>query len=109
VVGDPFDAGDGRYYYLFYTGNQVAQGTYLTERSFKGVISSDPATVIPAGSMPAFVHNVGVSGTATGNLDRHFVLVAYGAHYDLDPITTTTAKFPASHIAGAIGTSTDSC
>jgi beta-xylosidase len=72
-------------FFMFGLGNQHIQRTYLTVRSSKdGVAWSDPATVIPAGSMPAFAHNVGVSGTATGNLDRNFVMVAYGAPYDLD-------------------------
>jgi hypothetical protein len=71
---------------MFGLGNQHIQGTYLTMRTSKdGLTWSDPATVIPAGSMPAFAHNVGVSGTATGDLDRNFVMVAYGAPYDLDP------------------------
>jgi hypothetical protein len=67
-------------------GKQHFQGTYLTLRtSGDGVTWSDPATAIPAGPMPAFAHNVGVSGTSTGDLDRNFVMVAYGAPYDLDP------------------------
>jgi beta-xylosidase len=70
---------------MFGLSNQHFQGTYLTERtSTDGVTWSDPTTVITAGAMPAFTHNVGVSGTATGGLDRNFVLVAYGAPYDLD-------------------------
>jgi hypothetical protein len=70
---------------MFGLANQHRQRTYLTTRtSNDGIIWSDPTTVIPAGAIPAFTHNVGVSGTATGNLDRHFVLVAYGAPYDLD-------------------------
>jgi hypothetical protein len=75
-----------RRFFMFGLGNQHIQRTYLTVRSSKdGVTWSDPATVIPAGSMPAFAHNVGVSGTATGDLDRNFVMVAYGAPHDLDP------------------------
>jgi hypothetical protein len=71
---------------MFGLGNQHVQGTYLTVRTSKdGITWSDPTIVIPAGSMPAFAHNVGVSGTATGDLDRNFVMVAYGAPYDLDP------------------------
>jgi hypothetical protein len=71
---------------MFGLGNQHIQGTYLTVRTSEdGITWSDPATAIPAGSMPAFAHNVGVSGTATGDLDRNFVMVAYGAPYDLDP------------------------
>jgi beta-xylosidase len=73
-------------FFMFGLGNQHSKGTYLTVRSSKdGITWSDPVTVIPAGSMPAFVHNVGVSGTATGDLDRNFLMVAYGAPYDLDP------------------------
>lgn len=71
---------------MFALVNPHLQQTYLTVRNSKdGVTWSDPATVIPAGSMPAFAHNVGVSGTATGDLSRNFVMVAYGAPYDLDP------------------------
>jgi hypothetical protein len=78
-------------------GNQHIQGTYLTMRTSKdGITWSDPTTVIPAGSMPAFAHNVGVSGTATGNLDRNFVMVAYGAPRDLDPSYNNDCK-----VAGA--------
>jgi beta-xylosidase len=75
-----------RRFVMFGLGNQHFRGTYLTMRTSKdGLRWSDPTTVIPAGSMPAFAHNVGVSGTATGDLDRNFVMVAYGAPYDLDP------------------------
>jgi hypothetical protein len=71
---------------MFGLGSQVAQGTYLTARTSEdGITWSDPTTVIPAGAIPAFAHNVGVSGTATGDLDRNFVMIAYGAPYDLDP------------------------
>jgi hypothetical protein len=71
---------------MFGLGNQHIQGTYLTERTSKdGVTWSDPTTVVPAGAMPSFAHNVGVTSTATGGLDRHFVMIAYGAPYDLDP------------------------
>ncbi len=71
---------------MFGLGNQHLQGTYLTERASKdGITWSDPTTVIPAASMPDFAHNVGVSGSATGDLDRNFIMVAYGAPYDLDP------------------------
>jgi hypothetical protein len=71
---------------MFGLGNQVVRGTYLTVRTSEdGITWSDPTTVIPAGSMPAFAHNVGVSGTATGDLDRNFVMVAYGAPHNLDP------------------------
>jgi hypothetical protein len=63
---------------MFGLANQHLQRTYLTVRSSKdGITWSDPATVGPAGSMPAFAHNVGVSGTATGDLDRNFVMIAY--------------------------------
>ena len=73
-------------FFMFGLGNQHIQRTYLTVRSSKdGVTWSDPTTVIPAGSMPAFAHNVGVSGTATGDLNRNFLMIAYGAPYDLDP------------------------
>jgi hypothetical protein len=71
---------------MFGLGHQHLQGTYLTERASKdGITWSDPTTVIPAGSMPAFAHNVGVTGNATGDLDRDFVMVVYGAPYNLDP------------------------
>lgn len=70
---------------MFGLGNEVIQGTYLTERTSKdGITWSDPTTVIPAGAMPGFAHNIGVTGSATGDLDRSFVMVAYGAPYDLD-------------------------
>ena len=93
VVADGFPASvDVKYdpptrrFVMFGLGNQHFQGTYLTMRISKdGITWSDPTTVIPAGFMPAFAHNVGVSGTATGDLDRNFVMVAYGAPYDLDP------------------------
>jgi hypothetical protein len=71
---------------MFGLGNQHVKGTYITVRTSRdGIVWSDPTTVIPAGGMPDFAHNVGVSGSATGNLDRGFVMVAYGAPYDLDP------------------------
>jgi hypothetical protein len=71
---------------MFGLGNQIAQGTYLTVRTSKdGTTWSDPTTVIPAGSMPAFAHNIGVTGSPTGILNRDFVMVLYGAPYDLDP------------------------
>jgi hypothetical protein len=70
---------------MFGLGNQHIQGTYLGVRTSKdGLTWSDATTVIPAGSMPAFTHNVGVSGSPTGELDRNFTLIAYGAPYDLD-------------------------
>jgi len=62
------------------------QRTHLTVRTSKdGITWSDSTTVISAASMPEFAHNVGVSGSSTGDLDRNFVMVAYGAPYDLDP------------------------
>jgi hypothetical protein len=71
---------------MFGLVGQHVLGTYLTVRtSNDGITWSDPTTVIPAESMPAFAHNVGVSGSATGDLDRNFVMVAYGAPYDRDP------------------------
>ncbi len=70
---------------MFGLGNQSAQGTHLTVRtSTDGITWSDPSTVIPAGSIPAFAHNIGVTGSPTGILDRDFVMVLYGAPYDLD-------------------------
>ena len=97
---------------MFGLGNQHVQGTYLTVRTSKdGITWSDPTIVIPAGRMPAFAHNVGVSGTATGDLDRNFVMVAYGAPYDLDSYYDNDCKVsgaPHSRTAGDIGISTDS-
>jgi hypothetical protein len=86
-----------RQFILFEVSNQHARETYLAVRTSKdGITWSDPATVIPAGSMPAFTHNVGVASSATGNLDRDFIMVAYGAPYDLDPHYNNDCK-----IAGA--------
>jgi hypothetical protein len=71
---------------MFELADQHIPGAHLTVRTSKdGMTWSDPTTVIPAGAMPAFAHNVGVSGSATGALDRNFVMIAYGAPYDLDP------------------------
>ena len=68
----------------------------LTRVTVRATIARGWSSVIPAGSMPAFAHNVGVSGSATGVLDRDFVMVAYGAPYDLDPRYANDCK-----IAGA--------
>jgi hypothetical protein len=82
---------------MFGLDRQHGPGTYLAVRTSQdGITWSDPMTVIPGGSMPAFAHNVGVSGSATGVLDRNFVMVAYGAPYDLDPRYANDCK-----IAGA--------
>jgi hypothetical protein len=71
---------------MFGLGNQHIPGTYLTVRTSKdGITWSDPTTIIQPGSMPAFAHNVGVTGNETGDLDRDFVMVVYGAPYNLDP------------------------
>jgi hypothetical protein len=71
---------------MFGLGNQHIPGTYLTVRTSKdGITWSDPTTIIQPGSMPAFAHNVGVTGSETGDLDRDFVMVVYGAPYNLDP------------------------
>jgi hypothetical protein len=70
---------------MFGLGNQHAQGAYLTARTSKDCLTwSDATTVVPAGSMPAFTHNIGVSGSRTGELDRNFIMIAYGAPYALD-------------------------
>ena len=71
---------------MFGLANQHVQGTSLTVRtSNDGIAWSEPKTVILAGFIPAFAHNVGVSGSAIGDLNRDFIMVAYGAPYDLDP------------------------
>jgi hypothetical protein len=71
---------------MFGLGNQHVQGTYLTVRTSRdGITWSDPATITPAGSMPAFAHNIGVTGSAVGALDRNFVMVVYGAPYGFNP------------------------
>jgi hypothetical protein len=70
---------------MFELGNQHLRETSLQIRTSKdGITWSDPKIVIPAGSLPDFAHNVGVSGSAKGELDRNFVMIAYGAPYDLD-------------------------
>jgi hypothetical protein len=71
---------------MFEIADPVTRDTHLTVRTSKvGITWSDPTTVIPAESIPAFSHNVGITGGATGDLDRNFVEVIYGAPYDLDP------------------------
>ncbi len=70
---------------MFGLSNQHTEGTNLTVRtSTDGIAWSDATTVIPAGAMPAFAHNLGVTGSTTGYLDRNFVMVVYGAPYNLD-------------------------
>jgi hypothetical protein len=70
---------------MFGLGDQHGRRTHLEVRTSKdGITWSDPTAIIPAGSMPAFAHNVGVTGSATGDLDRSFIEVIYGAPYDLD-------------------------
>ncbi len=78
---------------MFGLGNQHIKGTYLTVRkSNNGLTWSDPQTVVPAGAIPAFSNNVGVTGSAEGDLDRNFVMVAYGAPYDLDSLYNNDCK-----------------
>jgi hypothetical protein len=91
VVADAPPSVDVKYdlpsdqFVMFGLANQHVQGTYLTMRTSKdGITWSDPTTITPAGAMPAFAHNVGVSGSDTGDLDRDFLMVAYGAPFDLD-------------------------
>jgi hypothetical protein len=70
---------------MFGLADPHGRGTHLTAWTSKdGKTWSDPTTVIPAEAMPAFSHNVGVTGSATGDLDRNFVGVIYGAPYDRD-------------------------
>jgi hypothetical protein len=74
-----------QHFMMFGLGNQHVEGTYVTVRtSGDGTTWSDPTIVIPAGSMPAFAHNIGITGSVTGDLDRNFIEVIYGAPYEQD-------------------------
>jgi hypothetical protein len=76
----------GDRFIMFELADQHIRGTHLTVRtSENGTTWSDPTTVIQAGPMPAFAHNIGVSGSPTGELIRNTVMIAYGAPYNLDP------------------------
>jgi hypothetical protein len=76
----------GDRFIMFELADQPIRGTHLTVRtSENGTTWSDPTTVIQAGPMPAFAHNIGVSGSPTGELTRNIIMIAYGAPYDLDP------------------------
>jgi hypothetical protein len=74
-----------QHFIMFRLGNQHVEGTYLTVRTSRdGTIWSDPTDVIPPGSMPPFAHNIGVTGSVTGDLDRNFIEVIYGAPCEQD-------------------------
>lgn len=73
-------------YVMIGVESQHTPGTTLSlRRSKDGLAWSAPETVCGAGCFPAFTHNPGISGTATGTMLRGPMLVVYGGPLDRDP------------------------